>query len=315
MSALLSISILAALLVVITIPFLPGLFEILWPRDDSPLALDRSYARDPYFFAHDFRTKFESLLAIPSWTQSDCPSKDVRVASIFRIGNGVHDRRAVFASTLIETGKEVQLGECYARRSVTLGSSSRASAVLSEGTLRLLHGCSIERWTHSAADTYADRACDLGRSATSAGMLHVERDVRFQRLYGNPISSYAGPFTPSPVLDRIALTGEEGDIETTGDCEIPPGTVIHGSIRSRATIRIGSGAQIHGNVIASAEIIVEPEAVVLGHVFSPAVIKLGVNSRVGSSLSAKTVYGNRVVLAAGVRVFASIVTDRGGFIE
>jgi cytoskeletal protein CcmA (bactofilin family) len=315
MAALHSILILAGLLAVVTIPFVPGVLEILRPRDDRPLALDRSYARDPFVFAHDFRAKFESLLAIPSCAQTDLPSKDVRIASIFRIGNGVHDRRTVLASTLIETGTEVQLGECYARRSVTLGPSSRASAVLSEGTLRLLHGCSIERWTHSAADTYADAGCDLGRAATSAGRLHVERGVRFQRLYGNPISSYAAPLTTSPVLDPAVLAGEEGDIETNGDSEVPSGAVIHGSIRSRSAVRIGSGAQVHGNVIASAEIIVEPHAVILGHVFSPAFIRLGANSRVGSSLSAKTVYGNRVVLTAGVRVFGSIVTDRGGCIE
>lgn len=308
MAALLSILILAGLLAVVTIPFVPGVLEILRPRDDRPLALDRSYARDPFVFARDFRAKVESLLAIPT-------SKDVRIASIFRIGNGVHDRRTVLASTLIETGTEVQLGECYARRSVTLGPSSRASAVLSEGTLRLLHGCSIERWTHSAADTYADAGCDLGRAATSAGKLHVERGVRFQRLYGNPISSYPAPLTTSPVLDPTVLAGEEGDIETNGDSEVPSGAVIHGSIRSRSAVRIGSGAQIHGNVIASAEIIVETHAVILGHVFSPAFIRLGANSRVGSSLSAKTVYGSRVVLTAGVRVFGSIVTDRGGFIE
>jgi hypothetical protein len=315
MAALLSLLIMAALLAVVMAPFVPGVLEILRPRDDRPLLLDRSYARDPFIFAHDFRAKFASLLATPSWAQSDRSSKDVRIASIFRIGNGVHDQRAVLASTLIETGTEVQLGECYARRSVTLGPSSRARAVLSEGTLRLLHGCSIERWTHSATDTYADAGCDLGRAATSAGRLHLERGVRFQRLCGNPVSSYPAPLPASPVLDPIVLTGEEGDIETNGDCDVPSGAVIHGSIRSRAAVRIGSGAQIYGNVIASAEIIAGPRAIILGHVFSPAVIRLGANSRVGSSLNAKTVYGNRVIVAAGVRVFGSIVADRGGFIE
>jgi hypothetical protein len=306
MPALLSILILAGLSAVVMIPFVPGVLEILRPRDDRPLALDRSYARDPFVFAHDFRVKFESLRARPS--------KDVRIASIFRIGNGVHDRRVVLASTLIETGTKVQLGECYARRSVTLGPSSRASAVLSEGTLRLLRGCSIERWTHSAADTYAEAGCDLGRAATSAGELHLERGVRFQRLYGNPVSSYAAPPATSPLPDPVVLAGEEGDIETNGDSEVPSGAVIHGSIRSRS-VRIGSGAQVHGNVIASAEIIVEPRAVILGHVYSPAIIRLGADSRVGSSLTPKTVYGHRVILAAGVRVFGSIVADRGGFIE
>jgi cytoskeletal protein CcmA (bactofilin family) len=315
MAALLSILILTGLLATVAVPFVPGILEILRPRDDRPLGLDRSYARDPFVFAHDFRAKFESLLATPSWVQSDRPSKDVRIASIFRIGNGVDDRRAVLASTLIETGTEVQLGECYARRSVTLGPSSRASAVLSEGTLRLLHGCSIERWTHSAVDTYADAGCDLGRAASSAGRLHLERGVRFQRLYGNPVSSYAAPSTTRPVLNPLVLTGEEGDIETNGDTEVSSGAVIHGSIRSRAAVRIGSGAQIYGNVIASAEIIVGAHAIIFGHVFSPAIIRLGANSRVGSSLTAKTVYGNRVILAAGVRVFGSIVADRGGFIE
>jgi cytoskeletal protein CcmA (bactofilin family) len=311
---LLSILILAGLLAVVTIPFVPGVLEILRPRDDLPLALDRSYARDPFVFAHDFRNKFASLLTTANAAQSEHPMKDVRIASVFRIGNGVRDRRAFVALTLIETGKDVQLGECYARRSISLGPSSRASAVLSEGTLRLLPGCTIERWTHSAADTYADAGCDLGRAATSTAGLHLERGVRFQRLYGNPIFTYA-PLTTSPVREPMVMTGEEGDIETNGDCEVPSGTVIHGSIRSRWAVRIGSGAQIHGNVIASAEIIVEPDAMILGHVFSPAIIKLGKNARVGSGLSSKTVYGNRVVLTAGVRVYGSIVADRGGFIE
>lgn len=315
MPALLSILMLAALLAIVTIPFVPAVFEILRPRDDQPLALDRSYARDPFALAQEFRTKFQLLLAGPTSAQTESFSKDVRLASVFRVANGGQERRAVFASTLIETGTEARLGDCYARRSVTLGPGSRARAVLTEGTLQLLHRCSIERWSHSTADTYADTACDLGRSATSEGMLRVGRGVRFERLHGNPVCAYADPSTSGPAADPLILTGEDGPLVTDGDCEIPAGTVIHGSIRSRAAVRVGSAAQVHGNVIASGEIVLEPYAIVLGHVSSPGDIKLGANSRVGSSLKAKTVYGNRVVLAAGVRVFGSIVTDRGGFIE
>ncbi len=315
MQALVSILILATLLAVVTIPFMPGLFEILRPSDDRPLALDRSYARDPFVLAREFRAEFQSLLAIPSWRHTSSPSKDVRLASVLRIANGGHERRAVFATTSIETGTEARLGNCYARQSVTLGPNSRARAVLTEGSLRLMYGSSIERWCHSAVDTYAEAACDLGRSATSEGTLNAERGVRFQRVHGNPVCTYADVLTSGTAMEQLVLAGEEGPLVTNGDCDIPAGTVIHGSIRSRAAVRVGSAAQVHGNVIASGEIVLEPHAIVLGHVSSPADIRLGANSRVGSSLNAKTVYGSRVVLAAGVRVFGSIVTNRGGLIE
>jgi hypothetical protein len=315
---LLSIAILTVLFVLVVIPFLPGLCEIVRPRDDGRLELDAAYTRDPQFFAHRFRARFGFFFADSDrtdWTARARPTNDVRVTSIVHVRGGVHDHRTVLASTSIEGGTAVQLGECYAGRSIVLGPNSRATALLTEGTLRLQPDCTIESWLNSGTEIWAESGCDLGRSASCGGALHIAQGVRFHRLWGNPIASYPITGTAFPALEPANLFGEVGDVVVAGDYEIPPRTIVHGSIWAGARILVGAGARVYGNVIASTELIVQTGAALYGHVVSRTLVTLGPGSCVGTAQNAKTVYGNRVVLAGGVQVHGSIVTERGGSVE
>jgi hypothetical protein len=305
--------ILATLLALVVVPFLPGLRELLWPRDNGRLELDEAYGRDPQYFARRFRVRFAGFFAGQNFagaTAAPKSSERVRLASSLHVRSGITAPRTTLASISIEAGSTVRLGECYARHSISLGASSHATSLLTDGTLRLDRGCTIADWAVSAADMWAEIECDLGRSATCGGTLRLARGVRFRRLFGNPITTYATAHALAHTNSPHRF-GETGDVVVTGDYEVAARSTVHGSIRAKRVL-VAAGACIFGNVLATGDVTLEGSAALHGHIFSAGVVTLGPGSQIGTALHNKTVHGNRVIVAAGVSVHGSIVTNRGG---
>jgi predicted acyltransferase (DUF342 family) len=106
------------------------------------------------------------------------------------------------------------------------------------------------------------------------------------------------------------------DLVVHGEVRVSSGNRVRGSIKAYGRLHLGSGVEVDGNLICRRSIRIDGQAQIRGNVFAEGDIVIGPGTTIGQEGGVKSVYAlGQVELAADVRVFGWIVTERTGVVS
>lgn len=320
----------------VVLPLVPGLLELRAASDDDALRIDASYARDPRFLGKSMRGK---LLPILNETEGEARvaflnRKNEFARVVDRLDEGPHSRidDVVLSRGPFRVGEESALLDVYARGNAHIGASSRLRTLAVDGSAILGPSTHVVRWVDAEGECTVGAGCELGQSVTASKRLLLGASVRFNRLFGRPISvvdSRAaevraltdGVAIASYANDRLLakyLVVDDGmtydvDIVASGDVEIGPGACVTGSIKAGGTVTVREGARVLGNVVARGTVTIETDGTIFGHIFGDRDVVLRPGALMGDRHAPKTLHASRMAyLEPGSCVFGWVIAERGG---
>jgi predicted acyltransferase (DUF342 family) len=330
----------------ILVPFVPGLFEVYWPRDRYPLPLNVDYVKDPRYLGRSARAILRAALGglteVPG-QHAVRLSRDEQVDVSLELDVPRHTALGPlqYVAGSLRVGEEANCARdvhCGGNARLEAGATLRALAC--DGDAFLAPQVRITRWIDVAGDLQAGIGADLGAHACAGGRLETAHGVRFTRMTGAPVctTGYAGDVADDPpaalyegvdlaavrdvtdVAHRTAgdLTVAPGDDPdrhriVLGDLLLRAGARLRGSVKVYGAVRLEAGAVILGDVFAEGDVELASGARVRGNVFSQETVRLGTGCRVGRTGGVKSVVARRgVVLAGDVAVHGHVETSREG---
>lgn len=334
-------------LTLVFLPFVPAVVEVFYPLDEYPLPVNMDYSKNPRYLGQSawrvlrealeysagqtgpltvFLNRQETLEVTESRTISrDVPVENVLyVKGDLTVEGGAECEREIFVTGAARAGKEVVL-----------------RTLACEGSIELGPGCRIVRWIDADGEIKVGEGCDLGANAAGGARLSLGMEVRFKRLFGNPVATAgeAGkiPEIPDPaptppvqreeevktikdVLDwhRDSLEVGRGKscdeaLVVKEDLELGESAILRRPARVYGKTEIGAGALVLADVFSEGPITVGDGAVVLGNLFSQDAVTLGKGVRVGREGEAKSVIAKKAIrLGGGVRIHGYVLTDGQG---
>lgn len=331
MSALMVLSAIG-FIVILTLPFVPGLVELLNPRDDEPLTIDQTYARDPRFFGRSFRSKLRPFLDRAHRTLPYREDIVLRRPETLEVFNDLKIEGGSTVSSIVATvgplavGAGSRLGEVYAGGPATVEEGTTVRSLASDGDVTLGDDCNILRWVDAEGDVSCGQGCDLGHSVSAAGLVRLRTATTFRRLWGLPVATEGAAYGLSHVktIDDVVIFGQNGlsfppdsrlerDLVVRGELRIGAGSVVHGNIKAHGRVTIEDGAKVDGNLIARANVVLGEGVAINGSVFAEGDIEVGSGTHIGDRASFKSLYSlSQIVLGSDVRIFGWVVAERGG---
>jgi predicted acyltransferase (DUF342 family) len=333
-------------LVLLVLPLVPGIRELIRPRDDRPLEIDLDATVDPRQEGRSFRESMAPLLAragdaIPFRGPVDLEDPAGKAYEVHRDLLVPADGRSPALLVVLgkaEIGERARVNFLYVQGDARLGADSRVRSLAADGTLVLGPGCLVERWldVEGAADVGA--RARLGHQASAAGRLRLGPRCVFRRLWGLPITTEAAlptverreaaaPAAAETTLDEVVmwsgrrLTMPRGftldrDLVVHGEVHVSSGNRVRGSIKAYGRLHLGSGAEVDGNLICRRSIQIDGPATIRGNVFAEGDIVIGPGTTIGQEGGFKSVYAlGHVELAADVRVFGWVVAEGTGVVS
>jgi len=328
------------------VPFVPGLIEVYWPRDTYPLPIDTGYVKDPRYLGRSLRRILGAALqgvGKQDGRHRVTMSRDetVEVFQRLDLADGTATDLVLYVRGELRTGRGVTLRrDAWSHGDAVLGPGTSLRTLACDGSLSLGEGCVVTRWLDAEGDLTAGRGCTLGAHASCGGRLLLDDGCRFRRLYGLPVVTLrAGeaPPPPPPPLQQPVLDAEEivtiedmthwhrGDLTVTaadelrrplvvkGELTCQPGTVLPFSAAADSRMNLGAGVVVHGDLFCDGPIEIGPGSIVTGNVFSQDTVRLAAGVRVGTAEAPKSVIGKKGVrLAAGVVIHGYVQTDGQG---
>lgn len=321
-------------LVLIVLPFLPGIIELRRPKDDRPLSIPQDNSRHPRHFALTFRGRVAPRVdgaqgPFPVITTIDSP--DSEPLEIHE-GLDVTDRARGIVASLGDARIAVDavVDRAYARGDAEVERGARINELAVEGALTLAPGVKVERWVDAGGDLVAGTGSNLGVSASSACGLRVASGCNFERLWGLPIttsgdgSSATVTPPPDPSIDRAVVwarkwlsipagTVLDKDLVVYGELHIGTGSTILGSVKAHGNVLIGRGVHVTGNVISRRDITIAGGTEINGNIFSEGNLVVGAETRIGAKGDFKTAYSSkRTTLGGDVTIFGWLIAEGGG---
>lgn len=327
---------LAGFLLMCFLPLLPGLVEILRPRDRYPLPVDLLYAKDPRYLGNSLRALLDKALAAVEPTPAAGESvlrlelsrtEAVRVAAgdrTLEAGETCPEVLAVQGGLLAAAGAVCER-EVRVRGAVRLGDGVRLRALAGDRDVRLGQGVEVLRWLDANGDLAAGADCRLGKHCAAGGMLTLSDGCRFMRLFGETITTPGGssrlvslargPRSAPPAanerrgrtIDEV-LQYEPGDLQIAagqtvasdllvrGDLAVAAGAVLAGCVRVHGAVRLGRDVLVEGSLFADGPIILGAGATVAGNVFGQDTIEVGPGVQIGRRGAVKSLIGNRGIV-------------------
>jgi predicted acyltransferase (DUF342 family) len=333
----------AAFLVLLALPLVPGFRELLRPRDDRPLEIDVGATVDPRQPGRSFRDGLRPLLAragrdVPRRGSSELerPAGDAcLVHQDLTMPTAANDPGPTIVLGKADVGERARLREVYVRGDAVLGGGVRVRALAADGDLRLGADCVVEQWLDVEGSGDVGARSSLGSQASAAGRLRLEPGCTFRRLWGQPVSTEAtGPGAaradtapPAPagltLDDRVVWTGRQltvprdftfdRDLVVHGEVRVSSGNRVRGSIKAHGHLHLLRGVEVDGSLVSRRSIRIDGPATIRGNVFAEGDIVIGPGTTIGAAGGIKSVYARgRLELAPDVRVFGWIVADEGG---
>lgn len=326
-------------LILLFIPFIPGILELRRPRDAAPLFIDMEYTKDPRYFGKSFKS------AIKKYVPSDSlqtglrnialsQKEEILVSSSRTVPAGEKVNYILcIAGDLISEEKAYFHKEIYATGNVVLGSNNVVKALASDGKILLHRHTTVLRWADAEEAVEVSEGCNLGISLSCAGEIRIAHGCTFQRLYGFPIITYStdgeheGKY---PDLDSMASgrwNGEKDvsavpqsarivkDLIVKNNLRIAKNCIITGNIKSYRELVIEAGVTVNGNIFSEEDITIEEHAVVDGNIFCQGRVIIRGNAQIGRTGKMKSVIGkSSVILGRNVRVYGYIQTEGSGLV-
>jgi predicted acyltransferase (DUF342 family) len=320
---------LLAFLGLLALPLVPGLRELLRPRDDRPTELDLLATVDP----REAGTRLRQALAGAEAGGAGRAGPPVaEVLAELRLPAGAKAPPLLRVLGEAEVGERARLRDLYVQGNARLGPGVRVRALAADGDLALGSECVVEDWIDTEATAWVGRRCDLGHSASAAKGLHVGEGCTFRRLWGLPVTVDASASTvwsapagrgDMTIEDFVLWAGRrltlppglvlERDLVVHGEVLVGAGAVIRGSLKAHGAIHLGEGVQVEANVIGRRGIHIERGTRIAGCVYADGDVFIGPGAQVGRPQGFKSVYSaGHVTLAPDVLVFGWVVAERGG---
>lgn len=336
----------ALFLALLVLPLMPGIRELVRPRDDRPLEIDMDATVDPRQLGRSFRQRLTPLrermageTAYRGPADPERPSGEAyELHGELLLPPGAQASSLTIVLGRADIGARARLGDLYVRSGGRLGADVRVRALAADGDLLLGSGCVVEQWldVEGAADVGA--GCRLGHQASVTGRLRMGAGCSFRRLWGFPVTTGAdGPTAdrvdgPPPdgdgarLDDAVMWVGRQltmpsdfnldRDLVVHGAVRVGAGNRVRGSIKAYGRLHLGPGVEVDGNLICRRSIQIDGRANIRGNIFAEGDIVIGPGTTVGQEGGFKSVYAvGRVELAADVRVFGWIVTESTGVVS
>jgi cytoskeletal protein CcmA (bactofilin family) len=324
-----------------TLPFLPGILEMIKKEDAEPLYISMDYVRSPRYFGKSFRNLLQEAAAYEPfrqgmqhvelsknetllWTPSIRFPKNMKIDSLLYVaGDLVSDSGVCFDKEVYVTGN------------TAIGLNGVLQAMAGDGDVLLADGVLFRRWLDAEGNIEIGAKSRLGISVSPENVLHLGPDCVFRRLFGMPI------FTGSAVLaaaNGIPAAPRHMDLSSNGlpfirvqETGIPPGTSfdgdvvflndVHigndacfkGNIKSYGRLEFEGDATVEGNIFSEGDIIIGRRAKIFGHIFSQDSIRISEQTIISRPNAIKSVVGKKsIFIKPDVTIYGFVTTEGEG---
>jgi predicted acyltransferase (DUF342 family) len=320
---LLASVVVAALL--LAIPAIATIREVFWPRDDGRLLIAEQYVRDPRWFGRSYREKLAPFVAAARGDAAYDTNVHLRTPEETRwepdMEIPAHERlRGIAVGNRIHIGQGAGIRDAYALASLTCDRTAVARTLTCDGTLFVGDSVEILRWIDADGAIEIGADTNLGVSASGGAAVTLADRVRFQRVWGKPVTTRTATTLPFALAEHADTRHvAQGDVAADaplivyGPVRIAAGTTLPSDIKVHGPLTVESGVRIAGSVIVRGDATFAADVTVDGHVFSEGDIRLGPGCRVGRSGGVKTVYAaGQAWLANDVAIEGWLVAEDGG---
>ena len=330
------------------VPFLPGIIELYFPKDDKPLHIDMNYSKNPRYFDKSFKKKLtKALVASDMDTDGKMTVRLSKNETVYVIKNKDLPR-FIDSKNILVIKEEMKTSanmicdkEVYVNGDAILGRNNVIRGVLSEKNLILSKGCAIIRWAGSNENIIAEKDCILGVRASCDKTLSMEKNCQFKSLYGKMIITYDykkndrvvqfPEMTNNHDPEKINEITDMGIMVTNKNFIVPPnfklnkdiivkkdvvlrkGAVVNSSMKCYGDVTLEDNVSIKGDIFADGSIHIGKNCLIIGNLFSQDYIDLGTDSIVGEEGKVKSVIGKKaIILHSNVKIYGYVLTEGKG---
>lgn len=324
-------------LILLFIPFIPGVIELRRPRDAAPLFIDMEHTKDPRYFGKSFRSVMNKYVQSYPLRQGirDIPlsqTEEVLISGSCSVPAGKQVNHILcIAGDLTSEGNVYFQKEIYATGDVVTGSSNVLKAIASDGRIRLDSHTRVLRWVDADQEIEVGEGSHLGISLSCGGELRIAQDCTFQRLFGFPILTgftdhpdihkdhapeheiSGGQDSPRNISTIPRGSRIEKDLIVKNDLRIEDNCLISGNIKTYSGLVIGAHVTVNGNIFSEEDITIGEHAVIDGNIFSQGRVIIQGNAQIGKKGQMKSIIGKSGVdLGPNICVYGYIMTEAAG---
>lgn len=323
------------------LPLIPGIIELVAPRDAAPLHAVGSDSGDLNFFAESFtkRALREGLFGdtVPTRLSDGSRIRTHSAANPLPRQRTFTDFVVITDDTPITDGTEFA-SECLARTVLKAPPGVTFRSLLGERDLHLGEDTTVLRWVHSRGQLEAETGSRLIGRATAEGSMLLAPGVYFDRLEAAVIVVAKGaptdiPEQPPSAYERIKLRDAQAmgpnylrieddlivpagrllnaSVIATGNIIVEEGACITGSVKAHEDVVVRGGGVINGAATARGRVLVESRARITGPIISEraVLVQSAVVGRPGSKI---TISAPVVRLKPGATVYGTIMASENG---
>lgn len=336
-------------IIFITLPFVPGIIELLSPMDDKPLSIKMEYSKDARYFGKSFKKILRDSLKKAKFKNN---MTEVKLSSglekIEIIHSGFSPDEKTFEHILLISGNLVTKGpnnfnkEIYIEGNASFGHGNMIRAAVVNKDAKLHGNAKIIRWLDVDGNIEASEGIDLGISASCGKKLQLSTGCKFRRLLGNPITTFKDILPVHYSIEKneknvstanaVGLTyfnkiinedmiydkpaNVKGNLIVNGNIEINNEFTIKGSIKASGKVTINTVKRVNiiGNIISDDIITMKGDIKIYGNIFSQEEVLLeGVD--VGKIDKVKSVIAKKkLTLGKNVVIYGFVLTEGAGIV-
>ncbi|SMD01640.1 polymer-forming cytoskeletal protein [Sporomusa malonica] len=331
------------LILLLFLPFAPGLREMLNGKDAEPLFINMDYRRNPRYFGLSFRQIVIKSLAnytgMSGFLHIKLSKQElIEVVDDAVVEDGGSVATIYYVENNLQSGRNVRFEkEVYVRGNACLGEGNELRALACDGDIHILGRTRFIRWLDAEGSIRAEEESELGVSAACGKELFLAGGCSFKRLYGFPVTTMtstmaytapervaagdfveAGPASQQEDMQRNlavlpARSRKNCDIITAHSLTIGEHTIIEGHVKTHGDLVAAHSVTITGNIFAGGNIRLGPYCRVLGTIFTQGHITLEDGVAVGSHGKIKSVISKKgITFHRGVSVFGFVSTEGEG---
>jgi cytoskeletal protein CcmA (bactofilin family) len=313
------------LLVLLMLPFVPGMMELRRKQDAEPLRVVRNYEVNVMHFANRFRefidTQFgQDLETVQNQAQTK-PGKLDNGSEYCVLGpdmaipfeeaeNRSQETNRMFlaASDLSLSGNMRYLNELYANGTITGADESTYRAMLAGADIRLGQNSTLLRWMHAKDIQIASGGVMYGRVSADRRIV-ITGPSRFQRLNAPQIlfgknmpPEQTGPARQEIQPEDLTVKVEEavGRWLIEDDLELADNSRIHASLVVTGNLRLGNNCEIYGSIKSHKPLHIQEGCIIHGSVVSVQDIHIGA----GASIMGPLISEANIHIASNCRLGA-----------
>ena len=261
------------LLILLLLPFVPGMLEIRRKHDAQPLRVVRGYDVNILHFANRFReyidTHFASDLAtIPTSEVKEGGLEDGSRYALLGANaqvqideheghSQVTNKMYIAAQDLTLPGAMTYLNELYAGGAIQGADEDIYRAMLAETNIELGRDSMLLRWMHAASEIHAGSGCILYGRVSAGERIVIAKQSQFRRLKAREIifgerapqipALPAGRYLkPEELPVKVEVAAGRWLIEDA--LSLPDNSIIHADLVVVGKLLLGKQCEIHGGI-------------------------------------------------------------------